>query len=94
MLLGSVKKQIYKTVSEKVQKQTKGLYPAPVQIIQSIKTGAEQGREAGYLAEAENFGKLSPESKALIGLYHGQVACKKNTYGNPQRKSMTWSRLR
>lgn len=34
MGLGPVKKKIYKTVSEKVQKQTKGLYPAPVKIIE------------------------------------------------------------
>ncbi|XP_051909522.1 hydroxyacyl-CoA dehydrogenase trifunctional multienzyme complex subunit alpha a isoform X1 [Hippocampus zosterae] len=91
MGLGPVKKKIYRTVSEKVQKQTKGLYPAPVKIIESIKTGVEQGREAGYQAEAENFGKLAvtSESKALIGLYHGQVTCKKNRYGNPEREVKT-----
>ncbi|XP_019746623.1 hydroxyacyl-CoA dehydrogenase trifunctional multienzyme complex subunit alpha a isoform X2 [Hippocampus comes] len=91
MGLGPVKKTIYRTVSEKVQKQTQGLYPAPVKIIESIKTGVEQGREAGYQAEAENFGKLAvtSESKALIGLYHGQVTCKKNRYGNPEREVKT-----
>ncbi|XP_029984370.1 hydroxyacyl-CoA dehydrogenase trifunctional multienzyme complex subunit alpha a isoform X2 [Sphaeramia orbicularis] len=88
MGLGPVKQKIYKTVSEKVQKQTKGLYPAPVKIIECIKTGVEQGREAGYLAEAENFGKLAvtPESKALIGLYQGQVICKKNRFGTPEKE--------
>ncbi|XP_057679172.1 hydroxyacyl-CoA dehydrogenase trifunctional multienzyme complex subunit alpha a [Corythoichthys intestinalis] len=88
MSLGPVKKKIYKTVSEKVQKQTKGLYPAPVKIIETIKTGVELGREAGYLTEAENFGKLAltPESKALIGLYHGQVTCKKNRFGTPKKE--------
>ncbi|XP_061843168.2 hydroxyacyl-CoA dehydrogenase trifunctional multienzyme complex subunit alpha a [Nerophis lumbriciformis] len=88
MGLGPVKKKIYKTVSEKVQKQTKGLYPAPVKIIESVKTGVEEGREAGYLAEAENFGKLAmtSESKALIGLYQGQVTCKKNRFGMPQKE--------
>uniref|UniRef100_A0A673CUW1 Trifunctional enzyme subunit alpha, mitochondrial n=1 Tax=Sphaeramia orbicularis TaxID=375764 RepID=A0A673CUW1_9TELE len=69
MGLGPVKQKIYKTVSEKVQKQTKGLYPAPVKII-------------------ENFGKLAvtPESKALIGLYQGQVICKKNRFGTPEKE--------
>ncbi|XP_061741845.1 hydroxyacyl-CoA dehydrogenase trifunctional multienzyme complex subunit alpha a [Nerophis ophidion] len=88
MGLGPVKKKIYNTVSEKVQKQTKGLYPAPVKIIESVKTGVEEGREAGYLAEAENFGKLAvtSESKALIGLYQGQVTCKKNRFGTPQKE--------
>ncbi|XP_077443508.1 hydroxyacyl-CoA dehydrogenase trifunctional multienzyme complex subunit alpha a [Stigmatopora argus] len=88
MAFGPVKKKIYKTVSEKVHNQTKGLYPAPVKIIETIKTGVELGREAGYLTEAENFGKLAltPESKALIGLYHGQVTCKKNRVGAPKKE--------
>lgn len=35
----------------------------------------------------QNFGKLAmtSESNALIGLYHGQVACKKNRFGVPER---------
>nr|XP_057913543.1 hydroxyacyl-CoA dehydrogenase trifunctional multienzyme complex subunit alpha a [Doryrhamphus excisus] len=91
MGLGPVKKKIYNTVTEKVQKQTKGLYPAPVKIIESVKTGVEEGKEAGYLAESENFGKLAvtSESKALIGLYHGQVTCKKNRFGTPKKEVKT-----
>ncbi len=36
----------------------------------------------------QNFGKLAmtPESKALIGLYHGQVTCKKNRFGTPEKE--------
>uniref|UniRef100_A0AAQ5Y627 Trifunctional enzyme subunit alpha, mitochondrial n=1 Tax=Amphiprion ocellaris TaxID=80972 RepID=A0AAQ5Y627_AMPOC len=88
MELGPVRKKIYKTVSERVQKQTKNLYPAPEKIIECVQTGMEQGSEAGYLAEAENFGKLAmtSESKALIGLYHGQVACRKNQLGPPEKE--------
>lgn len=33
MSLGLVQNQIYKTVHGKVMKQTKGLYPAPLKII-------------------------------------------------------------
>uniref|UniRef100_A0A9J7Y6T7 Trifunctional enzyme subunit alpha, mitochondrial n=1 Tax=Cyprinus carpio carpio TaxID=630221 RepID=A0A9J7Y6T7_CYPCA len=68
MGLPPVRKQIYKTVHSKVMKQSKGLYPAPLKII-------------------ENFGKLAmtSESRALIGLYHGQVTCKKNHFGKPER---------
>ena len=35
----------------------------------------------------QGFGELgmTPESKALIGLYYGQTACKKNRFGKPQR---------
>ncbi|XP_063298010.1 trifunctional enzyme subunit alpha, mitochondrial [Pelobates fuscus] len=83
-----VRQQIYKTVEKKVKKQTKGLYPAPLKIIEVVKTGLEQGSDAGYLAESQKFGELgmTSESKALIGLYHGQVLCKKNKFGAPQKE--------
>lgn len=86
-----VRNQIYKTVHGKVMKQSKGLYPAPLKIIDCVKAGVEQGHVAGYLAESQNFGKLArtPESSALIGLYHGQVACKKNRFGTPEKEVKT-----
>uniref|UniRef100_A0A7N4P9F3 Trifunctional enzyme subunit alpha, mitochondrial n=1 Tax=Sarcophilus harrisii TaxID=9305 RepID=A0A7N4P9F3_SARHA len=82
-----VRQLVYRKVEEKVQKQTKGLYPAPLKIIDVVKTGIEHGGEAGYLSESQKFGELAmtKESKALIGLYHGQVLCKKNKFGPPQR---------
>ncbi|XP_074942477.1 trifunctional enzyme subunit alpha, mitochondrial [Phalacrocorax aristotelis] len=91
MALPFVRQQVYKTVESKVQKQTKGLYPAPLKIIEVVKTGLDQGREAGYLTESQGFGQLAVtnESKALIGLYHGQVRCKKNKFGTPQREVKT-----
>ncbi|XP_041809490.1 hydroxyacyl-CoA dehydrogenase trifunctional multienzyme complex subunit alpha b [Chelmon rostratus] len=86
-----VRNQIYKTVHNKVMKQSKGLYPAPLKIIECVKTGVEQGPIAGYLVESQNFGQLAKtsESAALIGLYHGQVTCKKNRFGTPQREVKT-----
>ncbi|XP_009082599.1 PREDICTED: trifunctional enzyme subunit alpha, mitochondrial, partial [Acanthisitta chloris] len=91
MALPFVRQQVYKTVESKVQKQTKGLYPAPLKIIEVVKTGLDQGRDAGYLVEAQSFGHLAltKESKALMGLYHGQVQCKKNKFGTPQREVKT-----
>ncbi|KAA0708266.1 Trifunctional enzyme subunit alpha, mitochondrial TP-alpha [Triplophysa tibetana] len=88
MGLPPVRKQIYKTVHNKVMKQSKGLYPAPLKIIECIQTGIESGQTAGYQTESQNFGKLAmtSESRALIGLYHGQVACKKNHFGKPERE--------
>ncbi|XP_047379470.1 trifunctional enzyme subunit alpha, mitochondrial [Sciurus carolinensis] len=87
MTIPFVRRQIYKTVEDKVRKQTKGLYPAPLKIIDVVKTGLEQGSDAGYLAESQKFGELAmtKESKALVGLYHGQVLCKKNKFGAPQK---------
>ncbi|XP_025839783.2 trifunctional enzyme subunit alpha, mitochondrial [Vulpes vulpes] len=83
-----VRQQVYKKVEEKVRKQTKGLYPAPLKIIDVVKTGIEQGNDAGYLSESQKFGELAmtKESKALMGLYHGQVLCKKNKFGTPQKE--------
>lgn len=83
-----VRNQVYKTVQSKVMKQSKGLYPAPLKIIECVKAGVEQGPTAGYLAESQNFGQLSktPESAALVGLYQGQVSCKKNRFGAPERE--------
>ncbi|KAF6103595.1 hydroxyacyl-CoA dehydrogenase trifunctional multienzyme complex subunit alpha [Phyllostomus discolor] len=88
MSIPFVREQVYKRVEEQVRKQTKGLYPAPLRIIDVVKTGLEQGKEAGYLAESQKFGELAmtKESKALIGLYHGQVVCKKNKFGTPQKE--------
>ncbi|XP_045142490.1 trifunctional enzyme subunit alpha, mitochondrial isoform X2 [Echinops telfairi] len=87
MTIPYVRQQIYKKVEEKVQKQTKGLYPAPLKIIDVVKTGIEKGSDAGYLCESQKFGELAmtKESKALMGLYHGQVLCKKNKFGTPQK---------
>lgn len=35
----------------------------------------------------QKFGELAmtKESKALMGLYHGQILCKKNKFGTPQK---------
>ncbi|XP_006835285.1 PREDICTED: trifunctional enzyme subunit alpha, mitochondrial [Chrysochloris asiatica] len=87
MTIPFIRQQIYKKVEETVQKQTKGLYPAPLKIIDVVKTGIEQGKDAGYLCESQKFGELAmtKESKALMGLYHGQVLCKKNKFGAPQK---------
>ncbi|XP_066482854.1 trifunctional enzyme subunit alpha, mitochondrial [Tiliqua scincoides] len=87
MAVPFVREQIYKTVEGKVRKQTKGLYPAPLNILEVVKTGLEKGNEAGYLLESQKFGELAmtPESRALIGLYHGQVQCKKNKFGQPKQ---------
>ncbi|NXI08642.1 ECHA enzyme, partial [Irena cyanogastra] len=91
MAVPFVRQQVYKTVESKVQKQTKGLYPAPLKIIEVVKTGLDQGNDAGYLIEAQSFGQLAvtKESKALMGLYHGQVHCKKNKFGTPQKEVKT-----
>jgi len=76
---------MFKKVAEKVEKQTKGKYPAPPAIIECVQTGLQSGHADGSRKEAELFGKLSQsrESASLRGIFYGQTECKKNPYGKP-----------
>merc|ERR1712038_1142245 len=89
MGITQVKDYVFKTAKGKVMKQTNGLYPAPLKILEVIRTGLDKGlgSAAGYKAEHEGFGQLAAtsESNALIGLFHGQTECKKNKFGKPAK---------
>merc|ERR1712156_888 len=84
-----VKNYVFDTAKGKVMKQTNGLYPAPLKILEVIRTGLDKGLGSaeGYKAEHEGFGQLAAtsESNALIGLFHGQTECKKNKFGKPAK---------
>ncbi|KAF5288989.1 hypothetical protein FQA39_LY03868 [Lamprigera yunnana] len=82
-----VKDKIFGKAKEQVMKMSGGLYPAPLRIVDVIRTGLEQGIQAGYDAEAKAFGDLAmtPHSKGLMSLFRGQTECKKNRFGEPQR---------
>ena len=84
-----VRNYVFNTAKEKVIGQTKGLYPAPLKILDVIKTGLEKGKAAGYEAEAEGFAELgmTDESKALINIFNGHTACKKNRFGLPKKET-------
>lgn len=84
-----VRNYVFDTAKGKVIGQTKGLYPAPLKILDVIKTGLEKGKEAGYEAEAQGFAELgmTDESKALINIFNGHTACKKNRFGLPQKET-------
>lgn len=84
-----VKNYVFDTAKGKVMKQTNGLYPAPLKILDVIRTGLDKGQAEGYVAEHVGFGELAAttESKALIGLFHGQTECKKNKFGKPAKPS-------
>lgn len=87
MELSFVQDFFFNQVKSKVMKQSKGLYPAPLKIIDIVKKGVVEGPAGGFAAEADGFGDLAmtKESKALIGLFHGQTACKKNRFKAPQQ---------
>ncbi|OAD54016.1 Trifunctional enzyme subunit alpha, mitochondrial, partial [Eufriesea mexicana] len=81
-----VKDQIFKRAKQKVMKKTGGLYPAPLKILDVMRTSMDKGLMAGYEAEAQAFSELlmTPECKGLINLFFGQTACKKNRFGVPK----------
>ena len=70
-------------------KQTNGLYPAPLKILEAVREGVDNGMVKGQAAESKLFGELTVtnESKSLIGLFNGQTECKKNKYGKPVNPS-------
>ena len=59
---------------------TKGNYPAPPKIIESVQYGLRHGLEKGLRNEARLFGELAetPESRALVQLFFGMTGAKKN----------------
>jgi enoyl-CoA hydratase/long-chain 3-hydroxyacyl-CoA dehydrogenase len=81
-----VRNFLFNKVKAQVMGQTKGLYPAPLRILDVVRTGVERGPDAGYEAEAQGFADLgmTNESKALINIFHGHINCKKNRFGNPK----------
>uniref|UniRef100_U5EW00 Trifunctional enzyme subunit alpha, mitochondrial n=1 Tax=Corethrella appendiculata TaxID=1370023 RepID=U5EW00_9DIPT len=80
-----VKDKVFGKAKEQVLKLSGGLYPAPLKILEVIRTGVDKGFEAGSEAERKGFGELSqtPQSNGLIGLFRGQTECKKNRFGKP-----------
>lgn len=78
-----VKDQIFKRAKDQVMKMSGGLYPAPLKILEVIRTGLDKGPVAGFEAEAKGFGQLAitPECKGLTSLFFGQTACKRNRFG-------------
>jgi 3-hydroxyacyl-CoA dehydrogenase/enoyl-CoA hydratase/3-hydroxybutyryl-CoA epimerase len=79
---------IYSRAVETVQQQTRGHYPAPGKIIETVRTGMEKGFEAGLIAEATHFAELvfTPESKALIHLFFAKSAAEKSSYKGSARR--------
>ena len=47
---------VFNMAKGKVMKQTNGLYPAPLKILEAVRAGLDGGPDAGYKAEREKFG--------------------------------------
>lgn len=85
------KDYVFDMARKKVMKQTNGLYPAPLRILEAVRAGLDKGPEGGYEAERTKFGELvvTSEAKGLISLFHGQTECKKNHFGAPAKRTHT-----
>jgi len=82
---------VFNKARQTVIEKTGTNYPAPPAIIDVISTGLEKGHEAGLKAEADKFGELAktPQSAALMNIFFGSTALKKNRFGKPENPSKT-----
>ena len=73
---------IFNQARKKTRGQTKGNYPAPMKIIDSVEYGLKNGLEKGLKYESNLFGELAitPESRALVQLFFAMNRAKKNPY--------------
>jgi 3-hydroxyacyl-CoA dehydrogenase/enoyl-CoA hydratase/3-hydroxybutyryl-CoA epimerase len=78
---------VFKQARQMVMRQTRGLYPAPLEIIDSVEYGFKKGLKKGMEKDIGRFVKLvmSPEAKSLMSLFFGITDLKKNPYKNKAR---------
>ncbi|PKD43293.1 fatty acid oxidation complex subunit alpha FadJ [Rhodohalobacter barkolensis] len=74
------RKIIFSQARKRTHGQTKGNYPAPPKIIDSVEFGFKNGLEKGLKNESRLFGELAvtPESRALVQLFFAMNDAKKN----------------
>jgi len=70
---------IFSQAKKKTLSKTKGNYPAPLKIIETVKYGYKHGLEKGLEHEAKLFGELgaTSESRALVNLFFAMNDSKK-----------------
>ncbi|RYG69258.1 hypothetical protein EON64_03150, partial [archaeon] len=78
---------MFKKAREMVDKNTGGHYPAPYAIIDVLQNNMGKTKQQHLEDEADKFAKLAatPESEALIGIFHGMNAVKKHDFGKPSK---------
>lgn len=78
---------IFSQAKKRTKAETKGNYPAPPKIIDSVEYGFKNGFKEGLKNESKLFGELAvtPESRALVQLFFGMNAAKKNPLEEKKR---------
>lgn len=76
---------MFSKAKETVDKQSGGHYPSPYKIINLLKDNFGKSKSTHLEDEATKFCELAatPESAALIGIFHGMSAVKKHDFGQP-----------
>lgn len=82
MALPLISDAIIYQAKQQVLKKTKGLYPAPLAIIDVVKYGLHKPLTKALAYEAQQFGRLSvsPEAKQLIHIYFATTELKKASF--------------
>ncbi len=82
---------IFSQARKKTLGKTKGNYPAPLMIIESVKYGYQKGLKKGLENESSLFGEAgaTPESRALVNLFFGMTDSKKNPMKDKVKKVNT-----
>ncbi len=78
---------VFRQARKTVLKRTLGNYPAPLKIIDCVRTGYSRGLKAGLEAEAQSFGFLmrTPQCQELVRLFFSMNAVKKNPLASEVR---------
>lgn len=73
---------VFRQARRMVMRQTRGLYPAPLEIVDSVEYGYAKGMRAGFEKDIDRFVKLvmTPEAKSLMSIFFGITDLKKNPY--------------
>ena len=82
MTLPLVSHIIIAKARQQVIKKTKGLYPAPLAILDTVKHGLNRSLTAALTYEAQQFGALTvtPQAKQLMNIYFATTKLKKETF--------------
>lgn len=69
---------IFRTARKGVMEKTRGLYPAPLRILEVVERGLDRPLKEGLELEARAFGELAvtPEARALVHLFFATTAAK------------------
>jgi 3-hydroxyacyl-CoA dehydrogenase / enoyl-CoA hydratase / 3-hydroxybutyryl-CoA epimerase len=76
--LPGMRQIIFRKAREEVMGKTKGLYPAPLRILEVVERGLDRPLQEGLEIEARAFGELSvsPEARSLVHLFFATTAAK------------------